>query len=498
MIRKIIGIITVAAFVLIAFFPVYGLLMPGANSALESENRGKKEFSADVPIGELPSAVEEYFNDSFAFRSELVSLNNDINNHFGGSTTDRAIEGLNGWFYYMDEGSREDILRTVTHTQEEIDAICKTQQATSDYLESRGIEYYLMVCPDKHTVYPEYLPMNMRVQEGSSRLDPLAEALKANTTVNFVDTREAVIAAKDENELFFKTDTHWNAHAAFIGYSMLAEQIEKDVPGFVNIKAEDCDITTESWIFGDLTQMIGRTGEIEDMLVKYTPKGAAAVFLEDQTLYGNVSPHSDQISRVYENPNYPDGPVCVVFRDSFCNEMIPLLNESGFSRIVYIWTREALIDVIEEEDPDVVISEYVERFSSCMANGLDAVEEKVVDYAAGERELPSIHEGLRVWLEQSWHSKPDIGFVRGELNLRGYVPAQRGSFQVALKKGEEIVWCPTVSTVRYAGNASDFLCYTATYDKRELSPGSWEMIIVFDDGKTVPGYNYLGKTITVK
>ena len=100
MIRKIFSLLTVAAFVLIAFLPVYGLLLPGSTGVLESENRNAEQFDADVPLSELPSAVETYFNDHFAFRSELVSLNNDLNNrYFGSSSTDRAIEGLDGWFY---------------------------------------------------------------------------------------------------------------------------------------------------------------------------------------------------------------------------------------------------------------------------------------------------------------------------------------------------------------------------------------------------------------
>jgi alginate O-acetyltransferase complex protein AlgJ len=53
-------------------------------------------------------------------------------------------------------------------------------------------------------------------------------------------------------------------------------------------------------------------------------------------------------------------PRAVMFRDSFCIGMMPLLSDH-FRRIVYCWQYIFDYELVERERPDVVIQEFVER-----------------------------------------------------------------------------------------------------------------------------------------
>jgi hypothetical protein len=61
---------------------------------------------------------------------------------------------------------------------------------------------------------------------------------------------------------------------------------------------------------------------------------------------------------VTEAPNR--GPRAVVFMDSFGPGLVPFLSED-FSRVVYLWQHNVDPRVVQQEEPQVVIQEWVGR-----------------------------------------------------------------------------------------------------------------------------------------
>lgn len=372
MLRKSIAIFTVAAFVSIAAFPLYGMLLPGADQIVESENRAVSQFPADAALVELPAAFEAYFKDHFAFRREMVGVYNDIELMLGGSN-DRVAYGRDGWMYYLRENSRQDIQRLNPYTQEQLELMCAAQQQTADKLAEMGTAYYLMFCPDKHTVYPEYLPEDLKVGEGDTRLDSLLKAMAQHTNIVPVDTRAAVIAAKELHQVYLKTDTHWNGYGAFAAYDVLAQRLEAEFPTFRRLQMEDCKfVETDLESGGDLAGMVGRADELKEARVNVYPQNATSVRLEGLP-FREPSADPTRQSVVYENTDIPDAPTCVIFRDSFGSAIVPVLRE-GFSRTVVVWSEGVVEDVVRVEQPDVVIMEYVERLSGGTKNGIILAE----------------------------------------------------------------------------------------------------------------------------
>ena len=108
----------------------------------------------------------------------MTALYNRVNARTGLTEVNGVATGRDGWLYYMYDGSREDIRREIHYSAEELERICSAQQQIKDDLAAMGIDYYLVICPDKHTVYPEFLPESLSGYTGPSRLDGMLEEQK--------------------------------------------------------------------------------------------------------------------------------------------------------------------------------------------------------------------------------------------------------------------------------------------------------------------------------
>lgn len=359
MLRRAVSLFTLAALLLVAGLPLYGLLLPGATESVEGEKRVYAPFPADASLEEFPAEFEAYFQDHFAFRGALVRAYNDMSFALRGHT-DRVVYGSDGWMYYMLDQSRQDILHLDPYTTGELEEICRAQQETADALAEQGIVYHLLICPDKHSIYPEYLPASLQVKGGESRLEAMLRALAERTNVSVIDVRREELAAKEEHQLYQKTDSHWNAYGAFIAYDALAQLLEEELPGFRRLREGDFNyVESPDLPGGDLAEMVGLSEQLPEGLVNSEVPDSAVV----------VEAGTPEEIVTYVNPANPDGPRGLLFRDSFSMQMIPLLRE-GFSRLTVVPAVGVLKEYVQSERPDVVIMEYVERLSPMAAYGM--------------------------------------------------------------------------------------------------------------------------------
>lgn len=500
MLRKIISVATVALFLLTASLPLWGRILPGADREA-NENRARAKFPSGDNITEFPKKFEAWFDDNFAYRALMADIYNNIIVSSGAEIINNVIIGKDGWLYYAADGSLEDIKREARYSDAELEYICARQQECADYLEKLGIGYYLVICPDKHTIYPEYLPDDLADIPGESRFDALAAALSENTTVNFIDTREAVMAEKQNGRAFFKIDTHWNGRGAFAGYTELIERIAEDYPVRVITRA-DCDLTiTENWLGGDMAIFLGREDELTDTMYIYAVKDSDLIRLE--TRYAETSPDPERPIVALENRARPDLPTAVIFRDSFCRMMYPQLADS-FSKVTFVWSTSVMNSVVKNEKPDIVIMEYVERYSGMMGQGMDIPEPKIAEYVDGD---PLPEQGASIFsYVDSLDTSRYIGTVNGWAFYAGR-DALKGEKHIALQKGDEIVYLETATVYRpdvtsaYYGDANepnvDNAGFSAWFDKTALSSGTWKLIVVIDDGENAV-YKDLKKFVNIK
>jgi len=504
--RKVWAFITVALFLAVSALPVYGMLIPALNS-----DAGENRTMAPWPGRFDPQGIEAWFDDHFAMRGIMTNAYNRMNAKAGAEVLNGVAIGLDDWLYYMYDNSDADIKRESHYSQEELDNICAAQQRTKEHLESKGIAYFLMVCPDKHTVYPEFLPEGLSGYEGESRFDGMARAINENTGVTLVDTRQAVIDAKGEGRLFFKTDTHWNAYGAYIGYSELMDAVAVDFPNVRKVSMDEVEVdVTDPWTGGDMSGFIGQSETMTDVLYNFRVTDAGAELMN--TPYPQTSTDPERPVLRYTNPSHPELPSAVIFRDSFvardsgCTLMLPLLAES-FSRVSVVWSTAVLNHIVEYEEPDMVIMEYVERYSGSAAQGIDLPEEKIVNYESGNVPLPEEKTDIMSCVDRMDNDLTlDVGTIVGWGFMMGK-DAVSGEKHVALRCGDDIVWCATTTQQRpdvtqacgeTAGGVNlDASGFSAFYDKTLLHPGKWDVLLVIDDGVNEPAFAELGKRIRI-
>lgn len=305
---------------------------------------------------------EKYFNDHYGFRDMLVRLNSIMHvKLLGISTTERVILGNQGWLYYDDPNdgvSLKDYAGEANFTREELELMRHKIVALNQRLREKNIHFIFVIVPNKHTVYPEYLPLSVRRKKGSvTRIDQVCQCLKG-AGIDLVDLRAKMCSSKGSNQypLYYHTDTHWNQLGAFLGYEEIIMHVRNKYPQVDAMKLSSFDVLPGNKISGDLAGFINMQGLMSDTNITLKPKTPLKA-LPVRVAYESI-PGCPSVGAQINNKRLPK---LVMFRDSFSNALIPYLSEN-FSRSIFIWKPQVDFPVIEQEKPDIVIFEIVERY----------------------------------------------------------------------------------------------------------------------------------------
>ncbi|MBL4661380.1 MAG: hypothetical protein JKY19_13570 [Alcanivoracaceae bacterium] len=95
------------------------------------------------------------------------------------------------------------------------------------WYEDKGIKFIMAIVPNKHTLYSDKLPgwVSRKKQNVTDEIVKLSN----RKNLNLLDLRKILLANKQtSNELlYFKTDSHWNALGASIGYREIINYLNK-------------------------------------------------------------------------------------------------------------------------------------------------------------------------------------------------------------------------------------------------------------------------------
>jgi alginate O-acetyltransferase complex protein AlgJ len=294
----------------------------------------------------FPKKFATYYGDHFGLRPSLIRLHALATYRLAGaSPTDKVILGKEGWLYYADDYSLEDYRSATPFRPEELERWQTILQERHDWLARRGTKLVTVLACDKYVIYPEYLPDGLRRANQPYRVDVLADYLRQHTQLNVVALHDPLIAAKNAARLYHRTDTHWNDRGAYIGYREIlqAAGIEPLPPtAFTPGEA-----TTPGW---DLARMMGLDDVISEEDCRLDPRTKRQARIVEQD---RPDAQWNQ-GRVVLERDDPSLPTAVIFRDSFGSALVPFLAEH-FRRSVFLWQYDLDTEVIEQENPSVVI-----------------------------------------------------------------------------------------------------------------------------------------------
>ncbi|MBB6454562.1 hypothetical protein HNQ94_003051 [Salirhabdus euzebyi] len=350
------------AFIVILIIPSFVTII-GIDSNLSSVE--KRDLAAKPKLNlreetytDYIRKYETYINDNFGFRDKLIKWNNVIKvKYLKTSPINRVLIGKDGWLFYNDEGVTEDY-RGVNHFDDiELETIKSNLEERKKWLEAQGIKFYITVAPNKHTIYPEYLPSNIKKHKEESRLDQLINYLEYNSDIDIIDLRKTLIKNKGEENLYRKNDTHWNDLGAFYAYSEIVNVIGED---FENIKPLSIGKYSLNYSSGggDLAFMLSMNDILLEERINLDPTFKSAV--KDIEIDKSIYPNPNRLV-VKGNESISNSYKLLMFRDSFSNALIPYLSEN-FSSSIYVWDYAFNTDIIQHEKPDIVIHELAERY----------------------------------------------------------------------------------------------------------------------------------------
>lgn len=270
---------------------------------------------------------------------------------------------------------------------EHAEAVSAFQTALEEEL---GIPLLYIQAPQKVSVYGDStLPAGL-YDYGDSHVNMLLRALRS-LGVDTLDLRPALARTGRYDELFFRTDHHWTAEGAFIGWQATADKLEKDYgfrfsPSFTDPERWQRTVY-EGLFLGSQGKRVGAIYAGADDLEAWAPRWetsfeyvvpiqsydrtgsfeTALLFperLENGDLY-ETNPYTYYSGGDYpfarmKNLDRPDGPTVVLLRDSFGCAFAPFM-AMGFGELVTIDLRyfhDDLMNYIKWVEADMVVMLY--------------------------------------------------------------------------------------------------------------------------------------------
>ncbi len=295
---------------------------------------------------------------NFRWRSNLIHMYTSFRLNIGDRVFNKAVIGKDGWIFYTGEASIPDYQNTDPLNKQRLIFLQTELSNLQTDLEKKGITLLIVVPPNKQTVYSQYMPDEVPVLGQDSRLDQFIEYMNLNGNIKIVDLRQILVDASQAQDVYFKTDTHWNDTGAYYSYVEVMNSLSSDYPNLAPHALSDFEYKNAGETARDLPLLMGLPNYKEEVRV-LVPN-----FEVKLTETSDVMPDGIHYIRTVTN-NDKSFPSLLVFSDSF---YVPLSRfiEPHFSRVKnipfsansQIWS----FDWIMQENPNVVIIEFVERY----------------------------------------------------------------------------------------------------------------------------------------
>ena len=226
------------------------------------------------------------------------------------------------------------------------------------YIESRGAQFYVVIDPEKTSVYTEKLPEG--VHYNRLWLDTLEEKL-TEANINWIDNVD-VLKEKSKSEMVYNKQYdagHWNDTGAFYGTNNVLEFISKDFPNVHPHSKDDFTIIEENRQYLPTSKV-----EVNELVPVYSLKETN---IEDLTGKYDLFVHRDSQQNHFsyfknntEKAN--DLPKALVFQGSYLNGREKYL-EDRFKEYIAIHNYQNIFDIeyyMNLFQPDIVIFEVAE------------------------------------------------------------------------------------------------------------------------------------------
>lgn len=289
----------------------------------EGENRYLEKFPEftfeDLKEGKYTEKLQSYLSDHFPLRDMFMGLKAETEIALG----KREIGGV----YIAKDGYLIEDYAAPENTDKIVGQFEKFEKSVN------SAEVSLMLVPTAVTVYEEKLPALAPVRSQLETRDEIYGRLAFST----IDCYDALMEAKEENELYYRTDHHWTGYGAYAAYTAYCEakkitplplsrfeitEVSTDFKGTVYSKLNDAKIKSDTiTVFENpenrLTVYYEDKKETTDSLYNFEyldKKDKYSMFLN------NIHPFIEITNETADSDKE-----LAVIKDSYANCMVPFL-----------------------------------------------------------------------------------------------------------------------------------------------------------------------------
>lgn len=321
------------------------------------------EFIEDISL--YKQQYDEYYTDNFRLKNNLFDVYVAMKHGLLKSSPIpvNVMEGKDGWFFLGDSYCNVMLEYTAldVFTPENISDMKKYLKDNNAWLKEKGIDFYVAIAPDKQNLYGQYLPLVKKARD--TKFQQMKKANMDNA-YPLIDMAEELVKHRGIR-LFHKTDTHWNEWGAFWAASCLMQRISINHPEVTVPSIKDYAIdSVVAWQM-DLSEMLRLKIKEEKIVLNPLQRQYGVQtpgILPVPEIY-NTNPGKYEVR--YKNPRRKLK--ILFFRDSFSNAWIKFFKEQ-FGECVFIADYKIDRALIEKEQPDIVVSEVVQRDIDALVN----------------------------------------------------------------------------------------------------------------------------------
>ena len=306
------------------------------------ENRFLTRFPAVLASKTGPEFIHnmnEFMIDSAPFRYKCVKLVNEWEYRiFKTTDSSQVILGKEGWMFLKDGPNSGTPLANyqgvLTYPQEEIELFSGGLEQRKNFYEKLGTTLTVVFAPCKPAVYGEFIPDCYPVINEENRTDTLADYVYRNTSVIMSYEKDRMRELKDDVQLYFPRDTHWNHAGALVALDKILLQLGLPV---------ETDFEQYGFKEGDPQEM-----DLPNLC----------------GLYDMFPLCTDRVAANYEYEKDPRS--VLVIGDSYSQYFVPYL-EKRFTSVQWEDVRSCSMDeLVMSTQPDIVILEANERYMDAM------------------------------------------------------------------------------------------------------------------------------------
>ena len=274
------GAVIVLFLGLLTAFPLSWYLLPEEARQQTGENRALAEFpslSSPEDVEAFPAAFDTWYSDHLPYKEKLVEVKSRAEvGLFQQLDSDQVILGTEmPWLFYKanDGQAIETYKRTNQFSDENLSRIREVLLGFQEQLSEAGIDFVLMIVPDKETIYgPDYMPEDIKVMKDKPHRTEQLIAYMAEEApeLRILYPRDEMFSEKEAfsgtGPLYYESDTHWNKLGASVAAEALFRLLAEANPAYgtpePSLTFSDLGDGSEAWPAGEPMK---KTGDMQKL-----------------------------------------------------------------------------------------------------------------------------------------------------------------------------------------------------------------------------------------